>query len=153
MHRSRLAGFIIDCRGAELGGAARFWSRALGLDIVGREGRAYVRLDGSPHGLSIEVQSVSHPSRVHLDVESDDVEAEAARLEALGARRVKKVSSWWVMEAPTGQRFCVVQAHGDLARRRGARAWGGALNPRAARPSRSRSTRRRRRAPRASSRA
>jgi len=32
------------------------------------------------------------------------------RLEALGARRVAQVHSWWVMEAPTGQRFCVVRS-------------------------------------------
>jgi len=53
---------------------------------------------------------VDHQSRLHLDIESDDVDAEAARLEALGARRVEKVKTWWVMEAPTGQRFCVVRA-------------------------------------------
>ena len=31
MHRSRLAGFIIDCRTDDLHGAARFWSGALGM--------------------------------------------------------------------------------------------------------------------------
>jgi hypothetical protein len=55
------------------------------------------------------VQKVKHDSRVHLDIESDDVEAEAARLEKLGARKVQKINTWWVMEAPTGQRFCVVR--------------------------------------------
>ena len=60
--------------------------------------------------LHIEVQSVSHPSRVHLDIESDDVDAEVRRLEALGAKRVEKINTWWVLEAPTGQRFCVVRA-------------------------------------------
>jgi hypothetical protein len=55
------------------------------------------------------VQTVTHPSRVHLDIESTDVEAEVARLEALGARRVAQIHTWWVMEAPTGQRFCVVR--------------------------------------------
>jgi uncharacterized protein len=54
------------------------------------------------------VQSVSHPSRVHIDIETDDQLAEVARLEKLGARRVQHVKRWWVMEAPTGQRFCVV---------------------------------------------
>jgi hypothetical protein len=44
-----------------------------------------------------------------LDIESDDVEAEVARLEALGARRIEKVRTWWVMEAPTGHRFCVIR--------------------------------------------
>ena len=62
------------------------------------------------HGLDIEVQKVDHPSRVHLDIETDDIEAEVRRLEALGAKRIQAVQTWWVMEAPTGQRFCVVQA-------------------------------------------
>jgi hypothetical protein len=54
------------------------------------------------------VQKVDHPSRIHLDIESDDLDAEVARLEALGARRLGFVKRWWVLEAPTGQRFCVV---------------------------------------------
>jgi hypothetical protein len=54
------------------------------------------------------VQQVTHPSRIHLDIESDDLEAEVRRLEALGAKRIEFVKRWWVMEAPTGQRFCVV---------------------------------------------
>lgn len=32
-HRSRLAGFIIDCRTEDLPSAARFWSAALGCSI------------------------------------------------------------------------------------------------------------------------
>lgn len=63
MHRSKLAGIIIDCRTEDLDGAARL------LDPQDR--------------LHSEVQRVSHPSRVR---------------------------SWCVMEAPTGQRFCVVRA-------------------------------------------
>ena len=51
---------------------------------------------------------MDHPSRVHIDIETDDIEAEVKRLEALGAKRVEKIRSWWVLEAPTGQRFCVV---------------------------------------------
>jgi hypothetical protein len=62
------------------------------------------------------VQAVTHPSRVHIDIETDDIEAEVARLEKLGARRVQFVKRWWVMEAPTGQRFCVVRPQrADLA--------------------------------------
>jgi hypothetical protein len=56
------------------------------------------------------VQRVRHESRVHLDIESDDVEAEVRRLEKLGARSLGAVKTWHVMEAPTGQRFCVVRA-------------------------------------------
>jgi len=47
---------------------------------------------------------------VHLDIETDDIEAEVRRLEKLGAKRIQAVHTWWVMEAPTGQRFCVVSA-------------------------------------------
>lgn len=52
---------------------------------------------------------MDHSSRVHLDIETDDIDAEVARLEGLGATRVRKVRSFWVMEAPTGHRFCVVR--------------------------------------------
>jgi hypothetical protein len=55
------------------------------------------------------VQKVPHASRVHLDIETDDLDAEVERLEKLGARRIAFVRRWWVMEAPTGQRFCVVR--------------------------------------------
>jgi hypothetical protein len=55
------------------------------------------------------VQKIIHPSRVHLDIETDDIQAEVQRLEELGARRVERIERWWVMEAPTGQRFCVVR--------------------------------------------
>jgi catechol 2,3-dioxygenase-like lactoylglutathione lyase family enzyme len=112
MHKSRLAGFIIDCKTDDLQSAARFWSGALGMEtrvLPGTEGDKYVRLVDPGDRLHVEVQSVSHPSRVHLDIESDDVEAEVRRLETLGARRVQFVDTWWVMEAPTGQRFCVVR--------------------------------------------
>ena len=113
---SRLAGFIIDCRDGTLAEAAGFWSRALHLPVTdpdeGGRGR-YAVLGGAPGGLHVEVQKVEHPSRVHLDIEADDVEAEAARLEALGARRIEFVHGrWWVMEAPTGHRFCVVPLRG-----------------------------------------
>ena len=71
------------------------------------------------HGLHIEVQTVSHPSRVHLDIETDDIEAEVRRLEKLGAKRIQSRAHWWVMEAPTGQRFCVVRAASKDFRRTG----------------------------------
>ena len=111
-HRSKLCGFIIDCRSDDLGAAAEFWGQALGMEIrtlPGAEGEKYVRLVDRNSELHIEVQKVEHPSRVHLDIEADDLEAEVRRLEALGARRVAQVHTWWVMEAPTGHRFCVVR--------------------------------------------
>jgi predicted enzyme related to lactoylglutathione lyase len=112
MHKSKLSGFIIDCQTTDLAGAARFWGGALGMKVEalpGAQGKTYARLVDPAGTLDIEVQTVDHPSRVHLDIESDDVEAEVRRLEGLGAKRVRQVHSWWVMEAPTGQRFCVVK--------------------------------------------
>ncbi|MBB1087887.1 VOC family protein [Lysobacter sp. SG-8] len=112
-HRSRLAGFIIDCRTDDLDAAADFWSQALGVRIADRDAgddsAEYQQFGDTPGDLHIEVQKVDHASRVHLDIEADDIDAEAARLEALGARKVAFVKRWWVMEAPTGQRFCVVR--------------------------------------------
>ena len=123
MHYSRLAGFIIDCERADLDPASRFWSGALGWPLAGREGDRYERLDASSRDLVVEVQTVEHPSRVHLDIETDDLDAEVARLEALGARRVGFVQRWWVLEAPTGQRFCVVRTKG-LEGKAGVNTWG-----------------------------
>ncbi len=122
MHRSRLVGFIVDCKGTEPAAAARFWGEALGMKVTGAEGE-YAVLDASARDLHVEVQRVDHESRVHLDIESDDVDAEAARLVALGARRLEKVRTWWVMEAPTGHRFCVVRAKHDLSKAPGANVW------------------------------
>jgi catechol 2,3-dioxygenase-like lactoylglutathione lyase family enzyme len=111
-HRSRLAGFIIDCQVDDLPPAVEFWSKALGYPVKERyvdDGTEYTSLAGTPAELHVEVQKVGHPSRVHLDIEADDIEAEVARLEALGAKKVAWVKRWQVMEAPTGQRFCVVK--------------------------------------------
>ena len=111
MHHSRLAGFIIDCNTEDLEGAAGFWSAALGYPLkpAAQENSPKYRKLLTEDGFQIEVQKVAHESRVHLDIETDDVEAEVKRLESLGAKRIQQVHTWVVMEAPTGQRFCVVQ--------------------------------------------
>jgi hypothetical protein len=102
---------VIDCQTQQLDEATRFWAAALGLQAhaLPEPGNSnYRELEVRPEEVKVLVQSVSHPSRVHLDIEANDIEAEVVRLEALGARRVEHVKRWWVMEAPTGQRFCVV---------------------------------------------
>jgi glyoxalase superfamily protein len=108
MHKSRLCSLVIDCEGANLEQAGTFWAGALGRDARAPEGK-YVELADRAGQPIVMVQRVEHPSRVHLDIETDDVEAEVSRLEALGARRIEQVRTWWVLEAPTGQRFCVVR--------------------------------------------
>ena len=127
MHRSRLAGFIIDCRTDDLDGAVGFWSRALGMPRKPQQDADqpnYVTLDAGGRDLYMEVQKVDHDSRIHLDIESTDIEAEVARLEKLGARRVANIRTWVVMEAPTGQRFCVVRGNRERVAALGNR-WNG----------------------------
>jgi len=126
MHRSRLAALVIDCKTDDLPGAAAFWGGALGMavkppkSVAGEEN--YLDLEAKPGQPEILLQKVEHDSRVHLDIESDDVEAEVKRLEGLGAKRVAQIRDWWVLEAPSGQRFCVVPPQrGDFPE--GANEW------------------------------
>jgi hypothetical protein len=112
MHRSRLCAILIDCKTTAVDEAADFWSRALGRAVdtehPGSRGN-YRMLESVPDEPIVQIQRVEHESRVHLDIESDDIPAEVARLEKLGARVVNRLERWVVMEAPTGQRFCVVR--------------------------------------------
>ena len=112
MHYSRLCALLIDCNTANVDEAADFWARALGR-AVDREHpgtRGNYRMLATPPGEPlVQIQRVSHESRVHLDIETDDIPAEVARLEKLGARVDARLERWVVMQAPTGQRFCVVR--------------------------------------------
>jgi predicted enzyme related to lactoylglutathione lyase len=116
-HQSRLSTLVLDCRVDDLREAATFWSNALGKPIVtlDQDGDGkYAELRTERDEPIILLQRVEHAARVHLDMETDDLEAEAARLEALGAKRIAFVRGrWWVMEAPTGHRFCVVLKQRD----------------------------------------
>lgn len=113
MHHSRLCTLVLDCKVDDLAESAAFWSRALGkpiatLDSDG-DGR-YAELETAADEPLILLQRVDHDSHVHLDIETDDVQAEAERLEALGATKIAfRHGRWWVMEAPSGHRFCVVR--------------------------------------------
>ena len=112
MHKSRLGTIVIDCQTDDLDTAARFWSAALGRsaeELDDPSDANYCDLAGPSDEIKVLVQSVNHPSRVHIDIETNDIEAEVRRLERLGAKRVAHIKRWWVMEAPTGQRFCVVR--------------------------------------------
>ena len=117
MHKSRLCALVLDTDVPDLDAAARFWSAALARELrpVNPEHPTYRSLGRHPHDPVVLVQQVGHAPRVHLDIETDDLDAEVARLEKLGAKRVAFVKEWWVMEAPSGHRFCVVKPlRGDL---------------------------------------
>jgi hypothetical protein len=112
MHLSRLCAVLIDCQTSDLDGAACFWGEALGRSVdpnhPGSRGN-YRMLETPPDEFSVQIQRVDHESRVHLDIETDDIPAEVARLEKLGAKIDTQMERWVVMRAPTGQRFCIVR--------------------------------------------
>src|SRR5690348_13137628 len=118
MHHSRLSTLVIDCQVDDLATATAFWSQALGKPVADPDqdgdGR-YAELRTAADEPIILLQKVDHASRVHLDIETDDLDAEVARLEQLGAQRVAFVRErWWVMEAPSGHRFCVVRPQREV---------------------------------------
>lgn len=112
MHSSRLCAVLIDCNTSDIDKAAEFWAKALGrevdLDHPSTRGN-YRMLATPPDEPIVEIQRVDHDSRVHIDIETDDIPAEVARLEELGAKVVDRLERWVIMQAPTGQRFCVVR--------------------------------------------
>jgi predicted enzyme related to lactoylglutathione lyase len=111
-HRSRLGVVCIDCQTGDLTEAMAFWSAVFGAEARLEEGGRYAAIEGQ-RGPRVELQAVDHAPRVHLDFETDDREAEAARLKRLGAREVARIRDWIVMEAPTGHRFCLVKPQGE----------------------------------------
>ena len=115
-HRSRINGILIDCNLDDIQAAARFWAAALGRpvdpDHPGTRGD-YVMLETPEDEIAVQIQRVDHDSRIHLDIETDDIPAEVARLEQLGATVDTRMERWVVMRAPSGQRFCVVRVQRD----------------------------------------
>ncbi|WP_066591658.1 VOC family protein [Sphingomonas pruni] len=116
MHRSRINGILIDCNTDDIDAAAHFWAEALGrpVDPDHPGTRGNYRMLVTPEGeISVQIQRVEHESRIHLDIETDDIPAEVERLQKLGATIDTQMERWVVMRAPSGQRFCVVRVQRD----------------------------------------
>ncbi|TDC60271.1 glyoxalase/bleomycin resistance/dioxygenase family protein [Actinomadura sp. GC306] len=112
MHRSRLVGILIDTPAEDADAAADFWSAALGATpYPAPDEEQFTVLQGAVPGLLTVVQSVDGPPRYHLDIETDDLEAEVARLTALGAEPVSQWKEAHTLRAPGGHIFCVVPVH------------------------------------------
>jgi predicted enzyme related to lactoylglutathione lyase len=111
-HRSRLQAAYVDVPEADFEASVRFYG-----DLLGRAPKLdpdepeYASYDGPPKtGIDVYVQAIGEDRpRVHLDIETDDVEAEVARLVALGATEVERISTWVVMNDPVGTVFCVIR--------------------------------------------
>jgi hypothetical protein len=116
VHRSRFYGLFIDTPTAEAAAAAAFWSAALGATAEPVPGEAeFTALTGALPGISVDVQAVDDTPRYHVDIETDDVEAEVARLTALGATVVARPPGFCILRAPGGHLLCVVPVQSDPA--------------------------------------
>lgn len=107
---------VIDC--ADPDALAPFWAEATGFTRLW-DHEPYVVLappDGAGPVLVLQrvPEAKTTKNRVHIDLHPDgDIEAEAARLEALGATRLGADGipdhglAWIVMADPQGNEFCV----------------------------------------------
>ncbi|TDE49039.1 VOC family protein [Nonomuraea mesophila] len=109
---------VVDC--ADLSRAAAFWCGALGYTAEPASPGRYRRLlPPGGNGVELLLQRVPEPktgkNRVHLDLRVPDLDAEVARLVALGGRRVtgepveEEGWSWHVLTDPDGNEFCVLR--------------------------------------------
>lgn len=112
-HRIRVATVVIDA--ADLEAVAAFWSAALDAPVASGDPASdrYVSLGPAAGGLRLLLQRVpergNDKNAVHLDLETDDPEAEVARLTAIGASRQRPLGHGaWVLQDPAGNRFCVI---------------------------------------------
>jgi hypothetical protein len=115
MHRSRVYGIFIDVAASEASRAATFWSAALGVParpVAGEE--QFTTLVDALAELVTAVQAVDDTARYHLDIETDDVDAEVARLLHLGATEVSRWLDCHVLRAPGGHLLCVIPVHSGM---------------------------------------
>lgn len=108
MHRSRIGVLLIDVPQQLYDASQDFWSGASGRAAI-PEGDPYASL-GNIGGLNFALQKIGGmtPPRLHLDIETDNVTAEVARLRALGATVAQQLDDYYVMQDPAGLIFCVV---------------------------------------------
>jgi Glyoxalase-like domain len=110
MHRILLREVVIDVPSVVLEPTQRFWAAA--LDATARpleDHREFVALDDPAALPHVGIQDIGpSPARLHLDIESDDVPAEVARLVRLGAVEVRRLPGWVVLQDPAGLLFCVL---------------------------------------------
>jgi len=116
MHRSRLSTILIDAPSPDAPAAASFWAAALGTSaqpVPGEE--QYISLPTALPDLVLAVQAVDDGPRYHVDIETDDVSAETARLVGLGAVEVSQWLECRTLRAPGGHLLCVIPRHSEPA--------------------------------------
>ncbi len=110
MHRSRIGVVLIDHPATSYDAAAAFWAAAMGSTLVQEDDPTYSSVAEFAGGVKLEAQRLADatPARVHLDIETDDIRAEVARVVALGATVVDDRDEYVILTDPGGLFFCVV---------------------------------------------
>ena len=114
-HPHATIGLVLDC--ADPTALAPFWAAALDYAIVGEAGSYVALVPNDRPGPKLLLQRVEEDklvkNRMHLDIVTPDIEAEAARLEAHGATRTQPETrsehgtTWILMADPEGNELCV----------------------------------------------
>jgi predicted enzyme related to lactoylglutathione lyase len=100
----------------DLPGAVTFWRSVTGYEISTLGDTTYLT-DPRKRGLGLSLQTVPEPrigkNRLHLDLFTDNLEDEAARVRALGATEIQRQveCGWIVMADPDGNQFCLCGPH------------------------------------------
>ncbi|MEZ0449328.1 VOC family protein [Cellulomonas sp. ICMP 17802] len=110
MHRIMLREVIIDAPADRFDAVTAFWSGALAATPHPVPGEPFVGLRDAaalPHVATQDIGDDPVP-RYHLDIETDDLEAEIARLTALGATVRTRYDDYAVLADPAGLLFCLL---------------------------------------------
>ncbi len=110
MHRSRLHVVLIDSPPDTSQATVAFWAGVLGRQPEPEPDSPFTVLaplgPGEVHLAHQRLQD--GVARIHLDIETDDTDAEVARIEELGASRVSATGGCVQLVDPAGLVFCVV---------------------------------------------
>ena len=123
-HFSRISTVVIDVPASDHGRELAFWEAAVGQSLPQFDYPEYH--GGQLHGqdLWLLTQRLHEgAARVHVDIHTDNLDAEVERLESLGAKRVQRAHSWWVMRDPAGLLFCVIPDPGGTLNDGNAHRW------------------------------
>jgi hypothetical protein len=125
-HRSRLSILLLDLPPENHAAGTAFWAGATGRPVEqDADDEKWASLGSFADGWHVEIQKTGSGTapRWHVDIETDDIPAEVARLEVLGATRHRDMGSFWQMLDPAGLVFCVVGIQTGVAFERHAETW------------------------------
>ncbi|TDT14552.1 hypothetical protein BDK89_0107 [Ilumatobacter fluminis] len=107
-HRSRLFVAVIDVPADDHADETAFWGAATGHPMRELDSPEFHGTRLTEHSALLVQRLDDGDARIHLDIHTDDLDAEVERLEGLGARVVRRHDEWTVLTDPAGLEFCVV---------------------------------------------